>query len=40
MMETTQGLPALPSEDGEEGICQASGAAEFPSKTRAELDDA
>jgi RNA polymerase sigma-70 factor (ECF subfamily) len=38
MMETTQGLPALPSEDGEERICQASGAAEFPPKTRAELE--
>jgi hypothetical protein len=38
MMETTQGLPVLPSEDGEERICQASGAAEFPPKTRAELE--
>ena len=38
MMETTQGLPALPSEDGEERIRQAAGAAEFPTKTRAELE--
>jgi RNA polymerase sigma-70 factor, ECF subfamily len=38
MMETTQGLPGLPSEGGEERVCQASGAAEFPSKTRAELE--
>jgi RNA polymerase sigma-70 factor, ECF subfamily len=38
MMETAQGLPGLPSEAGEERVCQASGAAEFPSKTRAELE--
>ncbi len=38
MMETTQGLPALPSEDGKGRICQGSGAAEFPPKTRAELE--
>jgi RNA polymerase sigma-70 factor (ECF subfamily) len=37
MMETTQGLPALPSEDGEERICRAR-AAEFPSKAHAELE--
>jgi len=38
MMETTQGLPVLPSEAGEEGLRQAAGAAEFPPKTGAELE--
>jgi RNA polymerase sigma-70 factor, ECF subfamily len=38
MMETTQGLPILPSEDGQERICQPPAAAAFPSKTRAELE--
>ena len=38
MMETTHRLPVLPSEDGDERICEASGTAEFPSKTRAELE--
>jgi RNA polymerase sigma-70 factor, ECF subfamily len=38
MMETTQGLPALPSEERKERLCQASGAAEFPPQTRAELE--
>jgi RNA polymerase sigma-70 factor (ECF subfamily) len=37
-METTQGLPVLPSEDGQGRICEASGAAEFSSRTRAELE--
>ena len=38
MMETTQGLPVLPSEDGDERIRQAAGAAEFPLQIRAELE--
>ena len=38
MMETTQGLPALPSEDAEGCICQVSDSARFPPKTRAELE--
>jgi RNA polymerase sigma-70 factor (ECF subfamily) len=38
MMETTQGLPILPSEDGHESICQPSAAAEFPRKTRADME--
>jgi RNA polymerase sigma-70 factor (ECF subfamily) len=38
MMETTQGLPALPSKDSEERIRQAADAAEFPAKARAELE--
>ena len=38
MMETTRELPALPSEAGEERIRQATDAAEFPAKTRAELE--
>ena len=37
-METTQGMPVLPSEDGAERIRQACDAAEFPAKTRAELE--
>jgi RNA polymerase sigma-70 factor (ECF subfamily) len=36
-METTQGVPMLPSEDGHERICQPS-AAEFPLDTRAEQE--
>jgi RNA polymerase sigma-70 factor (ECF subfamily) len=38
MMETTQGLPILPSEDGHESICQPSAAAEFPRETRADME--
>lgn len=38
MMENTQGLPALPSQNGEERICQASGVVEFPPKTQVELE--
>jgi RNA polymerase sigma-70 factor (ECF subfamily) len=38
MMETTQGLPVVPSKDGEERTLQASDVTEFPSKTRAELE--
>jgi RNA polymerase sigma-70 factor (ECF subfamily) len=38
MMETTQGMPLLPSEDADDSIRQASAAAEFPAKTRAELE--
>ena len=38
MVETTQELRGLPSEDGEERIRQAAGAAEFPPKARAELE--
>lgn len=38
MMETTQGMPVLPSEGGEERIGQACGTAEFPAKTRTELE--
>jgi RNA polymerase sigma-70 factor (ECF subfamily) len=37
-METTQGLPVLPAQDGRERVCQASAAAEFPAKTQAELE--
>jgi RNA polymerase sigma-70 factor (ECF subfamily) len=37
-METTQGLTVLPAEDGRERVCQAPAAAEFPPKTRAELE--
>ena len=38
MMETTQGMPVLPSEKADERIRQAAGAAEFPAKTRVELE--
>jgi RNA polymerase sigma-70 factor (ECF subfamily) len=38
MMEATQGMPVLPSEDAEERIWQASDAAEFPAETRTELE--
>jgi RNA polymerase sigma-70 factor (ECF subfamily) len=38
MMETTQGMPVLPSEDTEGSIRPAAGAAEFPGETRAELE--
>lgn len=38
MMDTTQGLPGLPSEDGDERIRQAAGAADLPAKSRAELE--
>jgi RNA polymerase sigma-70 factor (ECF subfamily) len=38
MMETTQGVPVLASEDAEKTICQASGAAEFQAEIHAELE--
>jgi RNA polymerase sigma-70 factor (ECF subfamily) len=37
-METSQELPPLPCGDREERLCQPSAAAEFPLKTRAELE--
>jgi RNA polymerase sigma-70 factor, ECF subfamily len=38
MMETTQGVPVLASEDAEERICQASGAAQVQAEAQAELE--